>query len=436
MNFEELTRAVFDAGVVGAGGAGFPTHKKLAQGIDTLIVNAAECEPLLEVDKFILRDNIGLLEDTLKILIDALGAERAYIGVKEKNAENLKTKSSKVSIKIIPDIYPAGDEVVLTYEVTGRIIPEGSLPLNVGVVVLNVETLFNIAGAVSGKPVTLKRVAVAGAVPRTVSAVVPVGTPLGVILEKAGITDLSGLAVIDGGPLMGRLLESPLSEVVTKTTKGVLVLPENHYLIRKRKQSVNVSLNRAASNCCQCRMCTDMCPRYLLGYDFEIHKTVRAAANRTAVDVKAFTQSFLCCSCGICDYISCTQDICPRAVAGAIKGELAKNGVRRTAEPHEMKADKARAGRLVPSSRIRQRTGIEKYYTHAEYIGEVKGVTHVELPLRQHIGKPAEPLVKVGDTVKAGQLIASVNLSDVGANIHASIAGKVTGVSDRIIIEK
>ena len=147
MTFEELQKIVYDAGIVGAGGAGFPTHRKFSDKVKQIVVNAAECEPLMMVDHHLLEHHLQPLVDTLNLLIETMGADEAIIGIKGKNMHLLDGKivasleGTKVHIKEIPDIYPAGDEVVLTYETTGKIIPEGAIPVMVGVMVINVETV-------------------------------------------------------------------------------------------------------------------------------------------------------------------------------------------------------------------------------------------------------------------------------------------------------
>ena len=170
MTFEELQKIVYDAGIVGAGGAGFPTHRKFSDKVKQIIVNAA-------------------LVDTLNVLIDTMGADEAIIGIKGKNMHLLDTKivasleGTKVRIKEIPDIYPAGDEVVLTYETTGKIIPEGAIPVMVGVMVINVETVYNIHCAITnGQPVTQKYVTIGGDVDEDITVKVPVGMKIKALL--------------------------------------------------------------------------------------------------------------------------------------------------------------------------------------------------------------------------------------------------------------
>ena len=214
MTFEELQKIVYDAGIVGAGGAGFPTHRKFSDKVKQIIVNAAECEPLMMVDHHILEHHLQALVDTLNVLIDTMGADEAIIGIKGKNMHLLDTKivasleGTKVRIKEIPDIYPAGDEVVLTYETTGKIIPEGAIPVMVGVMVINVETVYNIHCAITnGQPVTQKYVTIGGDVDEDITVKVPVGMKIKALLEATGHGDLDGKAVINGGPMMGRLVD-------------------------------------------------------------------------------------------------------------------------------------------------------------------------------------------------------------------------------------
>ncbi|MBQ9598609.1 MAG: hypothetical protein IJR33_02225, partial [Clostridia bacterium] len=129
MTFEELQKIVYDAGIVGAGGAGFPTHRKFSDKVKQIIVNAAECEPLMMVDHHLLEHHLQSIVDTLNLLCDVIGADEVIIGIKGKNMHLLNPKivaslqGTRVSIHEIPDIYPAGDEVVLVYETTGKIIP-------------------------------------------------------------------------------------------------------------------------------------------------------------------------------------------------------------------------------------------------------------------------------------------------------------------------
>ncbi|MBO7707281.1 MAG: hypothetical protein J6S42_01205, partial [Thermoguttaceae bacterium] len=157
------------AGVVGAGGAGFPTHVKLSGKADTVVINAAECEPLLHKDKeIILRYGESVVEGLARGM-ELTGASRGVVGIKRKYKHVIDSLQPKLrrGMEIVPldDAYPAGDEFVLVYKTLGRVIPPGGIPLAVGAVVMNVETAYNVAR--TGKsPVVEKFVSVAGAVRR------------------------------------------------------------------------------------------------------------------------------------------------------------------------------------------------------------------------------------------------------------------------------
>ena len=146
---QTLKELIQKAGVVGAGGAGFPTHVKLADGIETILVNGTECEPLLKTDFYLLSKEAYRLEKALEKLVDITGAKQGVIGIKKHTAELLgmeeeKQVSKKISYKFTGNVYPSGDEIVLIQETLGKAVPGGKLPISVGVVVLNVETLYNI----------------------------------------------------------------------------------------------------------------------------------------------------------------------------------------------------------------------------------------------------------------------------------------------------
>ena len=151
---------VFEAGVVGAGGAGFPTHVKLAGKADTVLINAAECEPLLHKDKEVLREYADdVLEGTGRRHASWSAPSAASIGIKEKYHDVIDLLRPKLpaGMEVAPlrDAYPAGDEFILVYDVLGRVIPPGGIPLAVGAVVMNVETALNVAHA-ADRPVTEK----------------------------------------------------------------------------------------------------------------------------------------------------------------------------------------------------------------------------------------------------------------------------------------
>lgn len=440
MDLQELQNIVYEAGIVGAGGAGFPTHRKFSDKVKQIVVNAAECEPLMMVDHHILEHHLQALVDTLNVLIDTMGAEEAIIGIKGKNMHLLDTKilasleGTRVKVKEIPDIYPAGDEVVLTYETTGKIIPEGAIPVMVGVMVINVETVYNIHKALGGAPVTEKYITIGGDTKEDITVKAPVGIKISELLAACGYTDLEGKAVINGGPMMGKLVDLE-NDAVTKTTKGLLIFPETHSIIQRKRMPMSTTLKRASAACCNCHMCSDLCPRNLLGYDLHVHKTIRAASHAEVQNAESFVQSALCCGCGICTVIACQQMLDPQAVSMEVKGLLGKHGLKRQNNKAPEAVRPERASRLVSSSVLIDKLGIRKYVkAKVERRDVAFNPSKVYIELKQHVGAPATALVKKGDKVKVGDIVAQTPPEALGTTMHASVNGTVSEVNNRFII--
>lgn len=444
MELLELQKLIYDAGIIGAGGAGFPTHRKLSDKTEIIVVNAAECEPLMMVDHHIMQKHLHLIVDTLNMLMDTMGAKESIIGIKGKNMHLLDSNvvkdmaGTRISVKEIPDIYPAGDEVILTYETTGRIVPEGGIPIQAGVMVTNLETLFNIWKLFNeDTPVVEKYVTIGGdTVGEDLTVKVPVGMKVRELLAACGYDNLEGKSVINGGPMMGKLVDLD-NDVVTKTTKGLLIFPTTHEVIQLRKRPLGVNLKRAAAACCDCHMCTDMCPRMLMGYDLSVHKVLRAASHAKVYDAKVFTESALCCGCGVCTVVACQQMLDPRAVSMAVKEELAKQGFRYKSENNPTKVREERAGRLIASDVLISRLGVGKYVKPVVRDMRPFNPERVTILTKQHVGAPADVLVKVGDKVKRGAVVARTPYDILGTTMHSSIDGVVVEAGkDKIVIER
>ncbi|MCB1128260.1 MAG: SLBB domain-containing protein, partial [Verrucomicrobiae bacterium] len=223
------------AGVVGAGGGGFPTHIKLAAQADTVIANGAECEPLLHKDAAVMEHQARELIRGIELAMDAVGAKDGVVGVKAKKkaaveAVRAACEGSRVRLQLLGDYYPAGDEYDLVYTVTGRLIPPAGIPINVGVVVCNVETFVNVAAATEGRPVTHKTVTLAGAVNRPATVTAPIGTSFREAIEATGGFATADPVYMIGGLMMGQVSED-LDAPITKTATGVVVLPRSHRVI-------------------------------------------------------------------------------------------------------------------------------------------------------------------------------------------------------------
>ena len=359
---EEIKNILSDCGVVGAGGGGFPSHLKLDTRCKTILLNCAECEPLTQVDHQLLAAYAPEILLTLNHLAAVLDAN-VVVAVKKSftaaisAVENKLDKYPRTRLVLLDDVYPAGDEIVLIYEALGIVVPPGALPIEAGCVVFNTETVYNMYNALLlRQPVTHKWVTIVGEVKHPVTARVPIGTNLKEAIKRAGEITTQSPVFIVGGVMMGGIA-SP-SDEMKKTTNCLLVLPSDHTLALKSSNR-QADLNRIASACCQCRTCTDMCPRYLLGHPIQPHRIMRALSARNA-KADAYGGVMYCSMCGVCEVIACPQSLAPRAMIKIFKTALADAGVKpekREAAPVTC----AREGRLVHANRLKMRLGLAKY---------------------------------------------------------------------------
>jgi len=322
---------------------------------------------------------------------------------------------------------------VLVHEVTGRVVPEGGIPLHVGVVVANVETLINVAEALTGQPVVDKYVTVTGAVNKPATFKVPIGMAICELIQLAGGATVNKYAVIDGGPMMGKLTSD--DRPVTKTTGGIIVLPHDHSLVIQKSTPWAAIANRAKAVCCNCRACTDVCPRNLLGHSLEPHRIMQAIGRGQYNEGDVVTKAFLCSECGACETFGCTMGLSPRRVNAELKRQF---GQAKMKNPHNAKPERSRINReyhLIPTKRLLYRLGLEKYDVKAPLTAAAVTTNNVEILLSQHIGAPAKPVVAVGTMVNRGDVIAVIpDGAAVGANLHASISGQVYAVDGSINI--
>ena len=435
----ELKKIMQNAGMVGAGGAGFPSYAKLSVEANTLLVNGAECEPLLYTDYILLRDELEFVLGGILAVKMELGIKDALLCIKEHTAERLQLSDGDVlkdgvRIKVLPNVYPIGDEISLAYEATGRLIQPGTLPISQGIIVYNVETMYNLGNAIlTGDPVLYKWLTVGGDTSYHAVIKVPVGARVADIFTAFGITVSDNHAVVDGGPSMGKLINWRTASV-TKTTKGLLVIPKETRSVEAKTINEKAAVARAETACCQCTRCTDMCPRHLLGFPLEPHKMVRTAMGAATVSPVLVKTATLCCGCGICESLACSQGISPKAVINNYKALLSANKMRFLADRTYIPRPE-REFRMIPSSKWAQDIGIARFDTVADFGGEFLDFKTVEVPLARHIGAPSVPTVSSGDTVTRGQLIADA-AAGLSVPQHAPMSGKVRVLSDRIIIER
>ncbi len=440
MTIQEQIR---EAGVVGAGGAGFPTHVKAASKVEYVLANGAECEPLIHKDVELMLHHAEQVVDGAKLLAETTGASRVIVGIKEKHqeaVEALKDAISGTAIKLhlLGDYYPTGDEYELVYECTGRLVPSAGIPPDIGIVVNNVETLYNIALAREGRKVTHKFITVTGAVKTPSTFLVPIGISYRDAIRAAGGTTVGGnngtIGVFVGGVMMGNL-EFDLDLPITKLTAGLVVLPSNHRLVVRKNQPERSMHRTGKSACDQCSYCTEFCPRYLLGYDVQPHKVMRGLGFTHSGEDLWNQWAQLCCSCGLCTLYACPEDLYPKEACDKAKHDLKTKGVKWTGKA-EVKPHPMHIERRVPLRQLVHRLDLTDYVVPAPLKEIDFAPDTVRLPLLQHAGAPAEPVVKVGEKVGVGQLVARIPQNQLGANVHASIDGIVKHISDEIIIER
>jgi electron transport complex protein RnfC len=259
---DEVVRAVQNGGVVGLGGAAFPTHVKLApprdMQVETIILNGAECEPYLTTDHRIMVEMPERVHFGARIMLHTLGAKRVVIGVERNKPEAIaaleRTCPNDIDVRVLPLTvkYPQGAEKMLIRTVTGREVPSGRLPVSLGVLVQNVGSAASIAEIFeTGLPLVERVVTVTGyGVRKPANLIVPVGTKLGDLLEMCGGLTDDAEEIVFGGPMMG-IAQRSLDVPIIKGTTGVVALTKHEVL------------GRTQYPCIRCGACLDACPVFL-----------------------------------------------------------------------------------------------------------------------------------------------------------------------------
>ena len=437
---ESIRSAVSAAGIVGMGGGGFPTHVKLDAQVDSVIANGAECEPLLWSDKALVLHHADEVADGLVLAMEATGAARGYLGVKEAYPDvvagaeaavrRVDPSGSRLSVARLANVYPAGDEFTLVQQVLGRTISETALPLSQGVVVSNVASLAAVSAAVrSAVPSTERFVTVTGYVQRPGVYQVPVGTRLSDVVAAAGGTDLDEPALVTGGPMMGRLAGA--DDSVSKTTSGLLVLPDDHHVVRARRVDPLSALHLARAACCACGECTEVCPRNLLGHRIFPDRLMRGMASGLTGDVEAYAGAMLCCECGLCTEYGCPMGLDPRGMNIEVKRRLGESGF--TFQP---KAESTPSSywriKQVPVPRLTARLGLSDLVAHLDLAGRVDPGM-VRIAVQQGAGAAPKVVVEEGQQVRVGQVLAEPT-GRISAALHASIPGRIERIESGFIV--
>jgi Na+-translocating ferredoxin:NAD+ oxidoreductase RnfC subunit len=365
-------------------------------------------------------------------LFRSVGATAGFVAIKAKNKHAVETVTAactgtRVQVKLLGDYYPAGDEYDLVHSVTGRLIPAAGLPIHAGVVVNNVETLANIAAAAEGRPVTLKYLTIAGVVREPVTLAVPVGTSFAECIAAAGGATVPDPVLCLGGMMMGETTTN-FDVPVTKTSTGVIVLSREHPVV-KRKLTPPIAKARIGKSACdQCRYCTELCPRFLLGYAVEPHLVMRGLGFNATGQQDWNDWAALCCACGLCTLYSCPEQLFPKEACDDAKAAL-RAANRKWSGPTTPRAHPMREGRRVPIKALLRKLSLEDLNAPAPLRAEPLAPSRVRLRLKQGAGAPGQPLVAVGVRVSAGDAVAEPPAGALGARLHAPFAGVVEAVT-------
>ena len=223
-----------------------------------------------------------------------------------------------------------------------------------------------------------------------------------------------------------------MGDCVTKTTNAILVMPKEHYLINKRNQKITVGVRQAMSACCQCKTCTELCPRNLLGHPISPSDFMKSLTSLRA-DAETLLNTQYCSQCGLCELYACPLELSPATLIGTYKTRLKENGIKPTKKPSPEKVRDERKYRQVPMHRLVERLGISVYDVPAPITDTKVKPEKVKIFLGQSIGAPSEPIIKVGDKVKAADMIAKPKDDALSVALHSSIDGKVTDITERYI---
>ena len=285
-----------------------------------------------------------------------------------------------------------------------------------------------------GKPVVEKYVTLTGAVrtPKTVK--VPLGITVAEALALAGGPTVTDYKVVNGGPMMGKIVG--VDSTVTKTTKGLIVVPAGHPLLVSLERPVTDSTRRAATACMQCSLCSEVCPRHMLGHRLEPHKLMRVAAYGSLCDPEQTPMNaYLCVGCRLCEY-ACVMGLQPWKLNANMKNILAGHGIRNGLHDQPEHAAPYRDFKRYPVHKLIHQLGLSAYDVAAPLDGNVPAYGRVALSLRQGAGAPSQPVVSVGAQVNKGDLIAQIPEGKLGSSLHASIAGTITAIDgDSIVIQ-
>lgn len=294
--FEEIVSIIREAGIVGMGGAMFPSYAKVTSAVgkvDNLFINCAECEPFITANHRLLLENPAAVINGIKILLKALGLRQAVIAIEDNKLdavnklEDLIQDSELIKVKVLKTRYPQGDEKQIIYALTGKEVPVGKLPIDIGCVVFNPETCSAIFNAfLNGMPLLERIVTVDGdSVKTPKNVLVPIGTSYKDLFEFCGGFKKQPAKIINGGPMMG-IAQWDMETAVNKGTTAILAFSKK--AIREYEQK---------PVCIRCGKCVGVCPARLMPLYLALYTMI------DKIDVCKSYDIFSCVECGLCSYV-------------------------------------------------------------------------------------------------------------------------------------
>ncbi|TCS38880.1 electron transport complex subunit RsxC [Reinekea marinisedimentorum] len=293
---DEMIQRILDAGIVGLGGAGFPSGVKLRlakqKGVHTLLINGGECEPYLTCDDRLMQEHASEVVAGIELMVRAIGAKEALVAVEDNKPRSIEALShaaseiENISVKVVPSLYPMGSERHLIKAVTGKTVAPGELSVALGILVHNVATARAVYHALRFNRPLIERVITVsgGGIEQPKNLVVPIGTPVSDLLTACGGLTMSAQRLVAGGPMMGQVIPSPYTPV-DKSIGGLLALNE---------QEVR---DDQSHDCLRCGRCVSACPMGLMPFQMAAHS--RVSDYEGAQDYGLNN----CLLCGACSYV-------------------------------------------------------------------------------------------------------------------------------------
>jgi Na+-translocating ferredoxin:NAD+ oxidoreductase RnfC subunit len=405
-----------------------PLAPLLRARIPLIIASAVDGEPLVATSRRLAEKQPKDLIEGLRLAIAAAGAERGIVAV-ERRARDARAALTAairlrdpITVADVPDVARCGDARDLALDAAQIAVPPGDDPARHGALVIDAAALVELA---RGVPVVDRAITVAGGVAHPGVVRVPLGTSVDdVVIAAGGATCGPRWVALAGGPLAGRPLDR--DDVITKASRALYVADAGSELVRRARTSVSDSVRRSLSACERCGMCTDVCPPRLLGGRLRPDELVRAIGKANA-GWHELAAAIDCTACGLCD-VACPSGISPKALVTATARALLEANVDRLAAD-QTRTDPDRDLRRLGIDLVARRLGLGERDEPPPWEGRLADPPSVTIPLKQSLGVAARPVVKPGDAVKKGALVAAVGEGELGVPMHASITGIVVEIA-------